>query len=79
MTQRFQQISTFEEEPYSKILCFPKVKESEVKKRLKELKKLGVTHVSFTGPLQIEKCHILGKGYVGERLFLRKKIMKLLH
>ena len=39
MTQRFQQISTFEEEPYSKILCFPKVKESEVKKRLKANKR----------------------------------------
>ena len=72
MTQRFQQISTFKEEPYSKILCFPKVKESEVKKRLKELKKLGVTHVSFTGPLQIEKCHILGKGYVGMVVLAKK-------
>ena len=72
MTQRFQQISIFEEEPYSKILCFPKVKESEVKKRLKELKKLGVTHVSFTGPLQIEKCHILGKGYVGMVVLAKK-------
>ena len=72
MTQRFQQISTFEEEPYRKILCFPKVKESEVKKRLKELKKLGVTHVSFTGPLQIEKCHILGKGYVGMVVLAKK-------
>ena len=72
MTQRFQQISIFEEEPYSKILCFPKVKESEVKKRLKELKKIGVTHVSFTGPLQIEKCHILGKGYVGMVVLAKK-------
>ena len=72
MTQRFQQISIFEEEPYSKILCFPKVKESEVKKRLNELKKIGVTHVSFTGPLQIEKCHILGKGYVGMVVLAKK-------
>ena len=72
MTQRFQQISIFEEEPYSKILCFPKVKESEVKKRLNELKKTGVTHVSFTGPLQIEKCHILGKGYVGMVVLAKK-------
>ena len=72
MTERFQQISTFEEKPYNKILCFPKVKESEVKKRLKELKKLGITHVSFTGPLQIEKCHILGKGYVGMVVLAKK-------
>jgi Predicted Ser/Thr protein kinase len=29
------------------------------------LKKLGITHISFSGPLQIEKCRIVGKGYVG--------------
>jgi len=65
MTQHFQPISAFKKESYKKILCFPKVKESEIEKRMKELKKLGVTHVSFTGPLQIEKCRVLGKGYVG--------------
>jgi len=72
MTQRFQPISAFKKEPYKKILCFPKVKESEIEKRLKELKKLGVTHVSFTGPLQIEKCRILGKGYVGMVVLAKK-------
>jgi len=72
MTQRFQPISAFKKEPYKKIICFPKVKESEIEKRLKELKKLGVTHVSFTGPLRIEKCHILGKGYVGMVVLAKK-------
>tara|TARA_B100001123_G_scaffold394329_1_gene475047 strand:+ start:13 stop:795 length:783 start_codon:yes stop_codon:yes gene_type:complete len=72
MTQRFQQISAFKNEPYKKILCFPKIKESEIEKRLKELKKLGITHVSFTGPLQIEKCYILGKGYVGMVVLAKK-------
>ena len=55
MKQHFQPISAFKKEPYKKILCFPKVKETEVEKRLKELKKLGITHVSFSCPLQIEK------------------------
>ena len=77
MTQRFQPISAFKKEPYKKILCFPKIKETEIEKRLKELKKLGITHVSFTGPLQIEKCHILGKGYVG-MVVLAKKNNKIL-
>jgi len=72
MTQHFQPISAFKKESYKKILCFPKVKESEIEKRLKELKKLGVTHVSFTGPLQIEKCRILGKGYVGMVVLAKK-------
>ena len=62
----------FKKEPYKKILCFPKVKETEVEKRLKELKKLGITHVSFSGPLQIEKCRILGKGYVGMVVLAKK-------
>ena len=77
MTQRFQPISAFKKEPYKKILCFPKIKESEIEKRLKELKKLGITHVSITGPIQIEKCHILGKGYVG-MVVLAKKNNKIL-
>ena len=72
MTQHFQPINAFKKEPYKKVLCFPKVKESEIEKRLKELKKLGVTHVSFTGPLQIEKCRILGKGYVGMVVLAKK-------
>ena len=65
MTQHFQSISVFTKDPYKKILAFPTPKNSEIKKRIIELKKLGVSHVSFTGPLQIGKCQILGKGYVG--------------
>ena len=72
MIQHFQPISVFSKEPYRKILAFPKVKESEIEKRIVELRKLGVTHVSFTGPLQIEKCNILGKGYVGMVVLAKK-------
>ena len=72
MTQHFQPISVFSKDPYKKILIFPEGKQSEIKKRITELKKLGITHVSFTGPLQIEKCHILGKGYVGMVVLAKK-------
>ena len=72
MTQYFQPISVFNKDPYKKILTFPEGKQSEIEKRLTELKKLGITHVSFTGPLQIEKCHILGKGYVGMVVLAKK-------
>ena len=72
MTQHFQPISVFKEHPYKKILAFPKVKESEIKNRIVELKKLGISHVSFTGSLQIDKCHILGKGYVGMVILAKK-------
>ena len=73
MIQHFQPISVFKKDPYKKILSFPKVKDSEIEKRIVELKKLGVTHVSFTGPLRIEKCNILGKGYVGMVLLAKKE------
>ena len=76
MTQRFQSISVFTKEPYNKILAFPKPKDSEIKKRISELKKLGISRVSFTGPLQIGKCQILGKGYVG-MVVLAKQNKKL--
>ena len=72
MTQRFQPISVFTKDPYKKILAFPKPKDSEIKKRIIELKKLGISQVSFTGPLQIEKCSILGKGYVGMVVLAKK-------
>ena len=72
MMQHFQPISVFSKEPYRKILAFPKPKDSEIKKRIIELKKLGISHVSFTGPLQIEKCSILGKGYVGMVVLAKK-------
>jgi putative serine/threonine protein kinase len=65
MIQHFQPISAFKKDPYNKIIAFPKPRDAEIKKRIVELKKLGVSHVSFTGPLRIEKCQILGKGYVG--------------
>ena len=72
MTQHFQPISVFNKEPYKKILVFPEGKQAEIEKRLTELKKLGVTHISFTGPLQIDKCNILGKGYVGMVVLAKK-------
>jgi len=73
MIQHFQPISVFKKDPYKKILSFPKVKDSEIKKRIVELKKLGISHVSFTGPLRIEKCNILGKGYVGMVVLVKKE------
>ena len=72
MTDHFQPISIFKKDNYKKILAFPKVKESEIEKRIIELRKLGVTHISFTGPLQIDKCNILGKGYVGMVVLAKK-------
>ena len=37
------------EEPYSSVLCFPKLSEIELQSRIEELRKLGVTALEFTG------------------------------
>jgi putative serine/threonine protein kinase len=53
------------EEPYASILCYPKASKAEVKKRLKELRNLGITALEFTGEKQAMNVPVLGKGCVG--------------
>ena len=52
-------------EPYSLILGYPKATKGELTKRHSELKKLGITGVSFQGETILNNIHVLGKGYVG--------------
>ena len=65
MTQHFISIERLVEEPYSTILGYPKSTKRQLNSRIKELKKLKIKSVSFTGPTIIGKLEILGKGYVG--------------
>jgi putative serine/threonine protein kinase len=58
-------ISKLVREPYSLILGYPKATKGELTKRHSELKKLGVTAVSFQGETILNNIHVLGKGYVG--------------
>jgi putative serine/threonine protein kinase len=58
-------ISKLVREPYSLILGYPKATKSELDKRHSELKKLGITSVSFQGETILNNIHVLGKGYVG--------------
>ncbi|MEM3356305.1 MAG: RIO1 family regulatory kinase/ATPase [Candidatus Bathyarchaeia archaeon] len=53
------------EEPYASILCYPKTSTVEAEKRLKELRKLGVKTLEFSGEKTIFNTHVLGKGCVG--------------
>src|SRR5579885_897869 len=66
-------------EPYSLILGYPKATKGELTKRLGELKKLGITGVSFQGPTILNNIRVLGKGYVGVVVLarLRKKDVAL--
>ncbi len=66
-------------EPYSLILGYPKATRGELVKRHAELKKLGISGISFQGPTILNNIHVLGKGYVGVVVLsrLRKKDVAL--
>ena len=53
------------EEPYASILCYPRPSKSELKRRLKELQKLGIEALEFSGEKEAFSVPILGKGCVG--------------
>jgi len=53
------------EEPFATIICYPRPSKAELRRRLKELQKLGVTALEFSGQKQVLNMHVLGKGCVG--------------
>ncbi|MFQ6065208.1 MAG: RIO1 family regulatory kinase/ATPase [Candidatus Bathyarchaeia archaeon] len=52
-------------ERYGRILCYPKYDLKELRRRVKELKKLGVQALEFTGEKKAFDISVLGKGCVG--------------
>jgi len=58
-------VEKLSEEPYASILCYPRPCKAEVRKRLVELRRLGVTAVEFCGEKEAFGIHVLGKGCVG--------------
>lgn len=58
-------IADLRQEPYASILCYPRSAEDEVQNRLRELERLGVTAIEFTGNGNTFNVPVLGKGYVG--------------
>lgn len=53
------------EEQYGRVMCYPRYDLRELKRRLRELKKLGVTAVEFVGEKNAFNVQVLGKGCVG--------------
>jgi putative serine/threonine protein kinase len=53
------------EEPYASIICYPRRSVAELKKRLKELQRLGVTRIEFIGEKSLFNVPVLGKGCAG--------------
>lgn len=72
MKHSFISIKKFTEEPYSKILGYPKATNRQIKSRINELEKLKIKSISLTGPTTIGRLGILGKGYVGVVVLAKK-------
>ncbi|MGD8507240.1 MAG: RIO1 family regulatory kinase/ATPase [Candidatus Bathyarchaeota archaeon] len=53
------------EKRYVEVLCYPRYDQKEARKRLEELKKLGVKALEFAGEKKAFDVYVLGKGYVG--------------
>ena len=72
MKHSFISIEKFSDEPYSKILGYPKASSRQIKSRIVELEKLEIRSISLTGPTTIGNLAILGKGYVGVVVIAKK-------
>ena len=72
MAHSFIPIKKFADEPYSKILGYPKATNRQIKSRISELEKLEIKSISLIGPTTIGKLAILGKGYVGIVVLAKK-------
>jgi len=52
-------------EAYGQVVCYPRYSVEELRKRLEELRKLGVTAIEFSGKKAVAGLPALGKGCVG--------------
>jgi len=57
-------LSELSEEKHGKILCYPRFDSEEFRSRLKELRRLDVSSIEFTGRTKIHNLSVLGKGHV---------------
>lgn len=53
------------QEPYASIICYPRSCKSELERRLKEMRRLGVSGLVLAGEKQVFGKPLLGKGCVG--------------
>jgi len=65
MAHSFISIKKFSEKPYSNIIGYPNATNRQIKSRINELEKLKIKSICLTGPTTIGNLEILGKGYVG--------------
>ena len=72
MAHSFISIKKFTEEPYSNILGYPNATNRQIKSRINELEKLKIKSICLTGSTTIGNLAILGKGYVGVVVLVKR-------
>jgi len=73
MKQSFLPIKKTVNEPFAKILGYPKATKRQLDSRVVELKKLGISQISFQGKTRLGTLNVLGKGYVGVVVLAKKR------
>jgi len=58
-------LKVLSERKHCKVLCYPRFEQEESGRRLKELERLGVQALEFTGEKSVFDVSVLGKGCVG--------------
>lgn len=58
-------LEELDNEKYARVLCYPRCNSLETAKRIRELKRLGVRTIEFSGEKRAFNMPVLGKGCVG--------------
>jgi putative serine/threonine protein kinase len=58
-------LKALREMKHGQVLCYPRCEQEELERRLKELERLGVQALEFTGEKSVFDVPVLGKGCVG--------------
>ena len=77
MVHSFISIKKFAKEPYSNILGYPNATNRQIKSRINELEKLKIKSICLVGPTTIGSLAILGKGYVGVVVLVKRENKKV--
>ena len=73
MQQSFLSINKLSEKPFNTIIGYPNATKKQVLLRIAQMKKLGISSVSFQGDLKLGSISVLGKGYVGIVVLAKKR------
>ena len=69
----FVRVEELAKEPYSLLIAYPRPEPGVVKRRIEELRALGITGLELIGRKSIGQLKVLGKGHVGIVLAARRE------